>query len=273
MNNYEFGNLLYKLRMKSNLTQEELAKKLNITNKAISKWENGRAIPNTNTLKNLSILFNIPIDNLLQITKQRKKEIIKIVITGGPCAGKTTAMSWVQNAFTNLGYHVIFVPECATEIINAGISQKNCESIFDFQKTLMKLQIERENIYEESAKHIKGDKVLIICDRGLMDSKAFLTNLEFSTILNDLNKNEIELRDNYDAVFHLVTAAKGKQEYYTLSNNTARNETIDEAITIDNRLIDAWSGHPHFRIIDNSLEFEDKMKKLIKEISVVLKEP
>ena len=123
MNNYEFGNLLYKLRMKSNLTQEELAKKLNITNKAISKWENGRAIPNTNTLKNLSILFNIPIDNLLQITKQRKKEIIKIVITGGPCAGKTTAMSWVQNAFTNLGYHVIFVPECATEIINAGISQ------------------------------------------------------------------------------------------------------------------------------------------------------
>lgn len=273
MNNYEFGNLLYKLRIKSNLTQEELAKKLNITNKAISKWENGRAIPNTNTLKNLSILFNIPIDNLLQIAKQRKKEIIKIVITGGPCAGKTTAMSLVQNAFTNLGYNVIFVPECATEIINAGISQKSCESIFDFQKTLMKLQIERENIYEESAKHIKGNKILIICDRGLMDSKAFLTNLEFSTILNDLNKNEIELRDNYDAVFHLVTAAKGKQEYYTISNNTARNETIDEAITIDNRLIDAWSGHPHFRIIDNSLEFEDKMKKLIKEISGVLKEP
>ena len=42
-------------------------------------------------------------------------EKIKIVITGGPCAGKTTAMSWIQNAFTNKGYMVLFVDETATE--------------------------------------------------------------------------------------------------------------------------------------------------------------
>lgn len=34
-------------------------------------------------------------------------QITKIVITGGPCAGKSTAMSWVQNAFTELGYTVL----------------------------------------------------------------------------------------------------------------------------------------------------------------------
>lgn len=38
-------------------------------------------------------------------------EITKIVITGGPCAGKSTAMSWIQNAFTQKGYRVLFVPE------------------------------------------------------------------------------------------------------------------------------------------------------------------
>ena len=182
-------------------------------------------------------------------------------------------MSWVQNAFTDLGYHVIFVPECATELITAGISGITCKSVVDFQTALMKLQIERENIYEEAAKTSKHDKILIICDRGIMDSKAYLSNLEFSTVLNELNKNEIELRDNYDAVFHLVTAAKGAEEFYTTENNSARSETAKEAVLVDDKIIDAWNGHPHFRVIDNSSNFDEKMKKLIKEISLFLGEP
>lgn len=273
MNDYNFGNLLYELRVKAKLTQEQLANKIGVTNKAISKWENGKAKPTTEMLKKLAILFNISIENLLDIKEKTKKEITKIVITGGPCAGKTTAMSWIQNAFTDLGYHVIFVPECATELINSGISGITCKSVVDFQKALMKLQIEREKIYESAAQTIKSEKVLIVCDRGSMDSKAYLTNLEFSTVLNEINKSEVELRDNYDAVFHLVTSAKGASEFYTLENNSARTETIDEAIISDDRLIDAWNGHPHFRVIDNSTNFDDKMKKLIKEISLFLGEP
>jgi CYTH domain-containing protein len=106
-----------------------------------------------------------------------------------------------------------------------------------------------------------------------MESKAYLTDLQFSSILSELNKNEIELRDNYDAVFHLVTAAKGAEEFYTLEKNTARTESIEEAIKSDNNLINAWNGHPHFRIIDNSTNFDDKMKRLLKEISHFLGEP
>lgn len=273
MNDYNFGNLLYELRMKANLTQIELALKLGVTNKAISKWENGNAKPTTDMLKKLSILFNIPIEKLLQIKENDKKDITKIVITGGPCAGKTTAMSWIQNAFTDLGYHVIFVPECATELILAGISGTTCKDVESFQRSLMSLQIIREKIYEKTALDIKNDRVLIVCDRGTMDSKAYLSNLEFATVLNSINKNEIELRDSYDAVFHLVTAAKGAEEFYTTENNSARSETIEEAILSDDKLIEAWTGHPHFRVIDNSTNFEEKMRKLIKEISLFLGEP
>ncbi|MCD8120989.1 MAG: ATP-binding protein [Clostridiales bacterium] len=50
------------------------------------------------------------------------QEITKIVITGGPCAGKTTAMSWLQNEFTEKGYAVLFVPETATELIGGGVA-------------------------------------------------------------------------------------------------------------------------------------------------------
>ena len=74
-------------------------------------------------------------------------------------------------------------------------------------------------------------------------------------------------------MFHLVTAANGASEFYTLENNKARTETIKEAIEADNKLIEAWTGHPHLRIIDNSTNFEDKMRNLIKEISVFLGEP
>ena len=92
-------------------------------------------------------------------------------------------MSWIQNAFTDLGYQVIFVPECATELINAGISGITCKDVVAFQNALMKLQIEREKIYEEAAKTLKSDKILIVCDRGIMDSKAYLGDEYAQTLI------------------------------------------------------------------------------------------
>ena len=117
MNDYDFGNKIYQLRTRSRMSQSELAAKLGVTNKAVSKWETGKAKPVTNTLKKLSVIFNIPVDKLLLRSENKTMQITKIVITGGPCAGKSTAMSWIQNAFTELGYAVLFVPETATELI------------------------------------------------------------------------------------------------------------------------------------------------------------
>ena len=273
MKDYKFGNLMCKLRTQANMTQKDLARNLGISNKAISKWENGVAKPTTNTLKKLSLIFNIPIENLLNVKEENNKKITKIVITGGPCAGKTTAMSWIQNAFTKLGYNVLFVSETATELIKGGIAPWTCSSNANFQENLLKLQIEKEKIYESAAKSLKGDKVLIVCDRGTLDNKAYMSELEFYNSLNSIGSNEIELRDNYDAVFHLVTAAKDAKDFYTLENNSARTETIDEAIIQDDKLINAWTGHPHFRVIDNSTDFEKKMLKLISEITNFLGEP
>ena len=55
-----------------------------------------------------------------------RPKIHKIVLTGGPCAGKTTGMSWIQNAFSKLGYKVLFVPETATELITGGVTPWGC---------------------------------------------------------------------------------------------------------------------------------------------------
>ena len=49
----------------------------------------------------------------------------------------------------------------------------------------------------------------------------------------------------------MVTAADGAAKFYTDVNNEARYETVDEAIALDKKLINAWVGHPQFTIIDN----------------------
>lgn len=200
-------------------------------------------------------------------------KITKIVITGGPCAGKTTAMSWIQNAFTKKGYAVLFVPETATELISGGVAPWTCGTNLDYQACQMQLQMEKEKIFEEAAKTMNAEKILIVCDRGQLDNKAYMEEPEFHSLLNRMNWNEVQLRDEYDAVFHLVTAAKGAQECYTTANNSARTETVEQASALDDKLISSWTGHPHFRIIDNSTEFEDKMRRLIAEIAGFLGEP
>ena len=53
-------------------------------------------------------------------------EIIKMVITGGPCAGKSTAMSRIQNTLANMGYKALFIGETASELITGGVAPWTC---------------------------------------------------------------------------------------------------------------------------------------------------
>ena len=195
--------------------------------------------------------------------------IEKIVITGGPCAGKSTALSRIQKELTQLGYKVLFVSESATEFITNGLTPWEYR---DFQHYLMRYQLMKESICEQAAK-TSEQKTIIVCDRGALDNKAYMTDEEFNALLKEVNTSEVELRDNYGAVFHLVTAAKGAVEFYTTANNSARTETPEQAIDMDDKTIAAWTGHPHLRIIDNSTDFDEKIRRLIVEITSYLGEP
>ena len=200
-------------------------------------------------------------------------KLTKIVITGGPSAGKTTAMSWVQNAFSKLGYTVLFVPETATEFITGGVAPWTCGTNLDYQKVQMELQLTKERLFEKAARTMKAKKVLIVCDRGAIDNRAYMNDEEFAAVLQEVGKTEEELLLSYDAVFHLVSAAKGAEEFYTYANNAARYETVSQAVLMDDRLIEAWKKHPRHCVIDNSVELREKLKKLIAAIRDFLGEP
>ena len=71
---------------------------------------------------------------------------------------------------------------------------------------------------------------------------------------------------------HLVTAANGAAEFYTGENNEARYETIEEAIELDKKLINSWTGHPHLSIIDNrkASGFNEKINSCINSVYKVI---
>jgi len=198
-------------------------------------------------------------------------EIRKIVITGGPCAGKTTALERIADTFTRLGYRVIFIPETATELIPTGVAPWTCGSPFEYQRCQMILQRTKEEVFNYAVETMPVDKVLMVWDRGLMDNRAYVSPEEFRILVDEIYGGE-DLNRRYEAVFHLVTAAKGAEEFYTTSNNTARTETVEEAAALDDKLLDCWKDHPYHRIIDNTGDFDHKMDRLISEIADFLGE-
>ena len=62
--------IIYGLRTKKGLSQDELAEKVFVTRQAVSRWENGETLPNTETLKQLSKLFDVSINTLLGSPRQ-----------------------------------------------------------------------------------------------------------------------------------------------------------------------------------------------------------
>lgn len=202
----------------------------------------------------------------------------KIVLTGGPCAGKTTAEKVLINELEKSGYKVFFIPETATEILEKGVNPGTLgggnEGLYLFQKSIFELQQAKEEVFEQMAERYPAEKKVIIYDRGLVDGKGFGGKEIYDRILYEENKNEFAIRDHYDGVFHLVTAARGAEKFYSKESNENRQEDLEGARVADKALVEAWSGHPHLRIIgNNGRDFSSKMAELVKSVKAFLGEP
>ena len=205
------------------------------------------------------------------------KDIKRIVLTGGPCAGKTTALVKVIDHFSGLGYKVFTIPEVPTMFTQAGMNYltDNKELFYEGEKATLEIQLALEDRFMRMAQACT-EPAVIVCDRGAMDISAYMKPEMWERITSELGTSTQELRDNrYDAVLHLVSAADGAEQYYTTSNNASRNEPASEeglkiARLLDKKVIEAWTGHSHLRVINNHDDFDAKIKRVLKEITNVL---
>ena len=194
--------------------------------------------------------------------KMPMPHITKIAVTGGPCAGKTSALGSIRKEFSGRGYKVITIPEPATELISNGVTPWECSSAEGYQRCQMEIQLTREAMYLRAARGMNEEKILLVCDRGMLDNKCYMTADEFARVIAELGRTEQQLLASYDAVFHLVSAAKGAEEFFSTESNGIRYETLEEAAALDDRFIDAWAGHPHLFTIGNETNFSDKLDRL-----------
>lgn len=191
------------------------------------------------------------------------KDITKIVLSGGPSGGKSFALKRLIPELKKFGYTVIPVLESAREIIEASFNRNNP---YEFQKVIACHQIKKEAEAEKKAKD--GEKTIIICDRGLMDCRVYLNDEDYERIKKALNMTDVDLRDRYDAVFHLDSTSTHQKAAYI--QDDVRVEGEDEALRINQRSLKAWCGNPHYRFIPVCEEFEEKLNILIKEIKAFL---
>ncbi|MBR1933776.1 MAG: AAA family ATPase [Prevotella sp.] len=203
--------------------------------------------------------------------------IAKIVLTGGPCAGKTTALVRVIEHFSSLGYKVFTIPEVPTLFTQAGMNYLTTNRGFFYQgeKATLEIQLALEDKFARMAEEITDQPCLIVCDRGTMDISAYMAPEVWEQITADVGTSTPQLRQRYDAVLHLVSAADGAEQYYTTANNAQRYEQMNEeglriARGLDKKVIHAWKGHPHLRVINNHDDFDCKMNRVLMEISNVL---
>ena len=127
-----------------------------------------------------------PLNLVRRNTESAGASIVRILLTGGPCAGKTTAIADITQDLTQLGYKVLVVPEAATTLMKGGafiVSTGFTETQgLMFQKVLMKLQVALEDSFIEIGKLAgagTSSDIVILIDRGLMDGSAYVSKTQW----------------------------------------------------------------------------------------------
>ena len=72
MDQEKFGKLIKEIRKKNGLTQNDLANKYHVTYQAVSKWENGKNLPDMTLIKQIASDYNVSLDDMLGVKKSKK---------------------------------------------------------------------------------------------------------------------------------------------------------------------------------------------------------
>ncbi len=197
--------------------------------------------------------------------------IPRIVLTGGPCAGKTTALAKMSTWASNHGFTPLLVPEAATLLINGGLNPTHPA----FQKLVLShvLRVEEDFHHYAQSLQATGEKPLLICDRGLCDQRAYMDADAFATLCAGYGIMPYKSRDErYAGIIFLRSAAVGAPEFYSSVSNKTRYETLEEAAALDERTLHAWMGAPHLSIINNEIgvSFDTKIQAAVAALSRII---
>lgn len=173
----------------------------------------------------------------------------RIVVTGGPGGGKTTAVDLFRR---EIGNHVVVVPEAATILFQGGFPRsRESRPLRIAQTAIFHVQRHLEDV---QAALFPGRTLL--CDRGTVDGAAYWPG-EVHHYFNSVGTTLDAEIARYDAVIFFETAACGGVSIE--GGNPIRLESVSEAVQLDARLKELWSRHPRFIFVPHNPSFFKKI--------------
>lgn len=184
----------------------------------------------------------------------------RVVLTGGPGAGKTAVLELVRRA---LPAHVRVLPESAGILFGGGFPRGDSPALRRAaQRAIFFTQRELESTVDAA------DGSLVLCDRGTVDGVAYWPGP--NDFWDDVGTTMEAQLARYDAVIHLRTPSP---EHGYNHVNPLRVETALEAAAIDERILAAWAAHPRRFIIAAAPDFFAKAHEALVRIAEFLRAP
>ena len=179
----------------------------------------------------------------------RRNGHCRIVLTGGPGGGKTTAADLFRR---EIGEKVVLVPEAATMVFSGGFPRSSEPlAIHAAQRAIYAVQRNLEDVQAA----LYPDRVLL-CDRGTVDGAAYWPG-EPHHFFDEIGSSLKQELARYDAVIFFESAAVGGMGIE--GGNPIRNESLEKAVELDRKLRALWSKHPRFILVPHNPSFFKKI--------------
>ncbi len=182
----------------------------------------------------------------------------RIVLTGGPGGGKTTAADLMRR---EVGERIVIVPEAATMLFSGGFPRfEEIHARRSAQTAIYHVQRNLEDVHSA----MYHDRILL-CDRGTLDSVVYWPTHEDGGFFQNLDTSVEEELARYDAVIFFETAAVGNLSIE--GGNPTRTESITEAVALDRRLQEIWGRHHNYNFIPHEKSFLKKLQNAVATLS------
>ncbi len=261
MNQEKIGKYIQETRNKQQLTQEELAKKIGVTNKAISRWENGHGLPDLSLLLPLCNALNIELNDLLnggkkeeKDKKKKEEENIKIIIKQAKELEKTEKIKSIKKILLVSTTFILIILILGIIINNyqkekesIKLINSNPSVIYEYNQKLLNINnymnsisIPNESFYWWELKDLKlEDKTyentlnsllanIRMCYIAFTDNGTYYTesNPIYKYLEKEkLTKEELDLLNNTAKDYYCLSYFE-KYETTKLSNNEEKNKEI-----------------------------------------------
>lgn len=186
---------------------------------------------------------------------------MKIVLTGGPCAGKTTIAGLLSRAFSD---RAMIVPESASMLLRGGFPRwPEPHAVAAFQTAIYRVQVEVEDLYQR-----QFPEKLFVLDRGTVDGAAYWPEGP-EAFFRAMGSTEARDLARYDRVIYLESACEKDYDRHKEKNPT-RNENWKQAQALDSATYAIWARHPAISIVPCQATFVDKVLEVVKLVEKAL---